>query len=341
MTKVRLYSCGGEQGTSEYPLGLGFLLANVNADVKIVKHLVEARGADILGLSSNAWGLKEAHTICADPNWNTVVLGGQGALWPGLDDGGGFDFVVRGDGELALQAIVDGFTGSKVLTMRVPELDALNPPERGACTPCIPIVTSRGCPFRCAFCSSYAQWGAPRFHSIGWVMNDIHECVRRYKGIKEFNILDDLWAYPPVRFQEFRDAWLKAGYHKRFQLRGFIRSNMASKEMFLDMKRMGFSRIRFGAESGSDRILKMVSKGETVADHQRAIDLAHEVGFPISASFMRGIPGETAADLAATQAFIARNKGKLIIEGSYVFKAFPGAQLWTGEDPLATDMRVR
>jgi len=336
-----LYACGGEQGTCEYPLGLGFLKANVDADIRIVKHLTEARNADILGLSANAWGLREAKAIRADPTWPTVVLGGQGALWNGLDDGADFDFVVRGDGELALQAIVDGFTNGKVITMRVPELDALNPPERGTCTPCIPIVTSRGCPFHCTFCSSHAQWGAPRFHSIGWVMNDINECVRRYRDIKEFNILDDLWAYPLARFQEFRDAWMKAGYHKRFQLRGFIRSNMADKKMFLDMKKMGFSRIRFGAESGSDRILKLVSKGETIADHQRAIDLAQEVGFPISASFMRGIPGETAEDLAATQAFIARNKGKLLLEGSYVFRAFPGATLWSGESPLTVDMRVR
>jgi radical SAM superfamily enzyme YgiQ (UPF0313 family) len=172
-------------------------------------------------------------------------------------------------------------------------------------------------------------------------MADIKDCVGRYTNIKEFNILDDLWAYPPARFAEFRDAWLAAGYEKKYRLRGFIRSNMASKEMFLDMKRMGFTRIRFGAESGSDHVLKLVSKGETVADHQRAIDIAHSVGFPISASFMRGIPGETADDLKTTRAFIEKNKGKLIVEGDYVFKPFPGAPLWKGEDPLSTDMRVR
>jgi radical SAM superfamily enzyme YgiQ (UPF0313 family) len=172
-------------------------------------------------------------------------------------------------------------------------------------------------------------------------MNDIASCIRRYKAIKEFNILDDLWAYPPARFAAFRDAWLKAGYEKKYQLRGFIRSNMASKEIFLDMKRMGFSHIRFGAESGSDHVLAMVSKGETVADHQRAIDIAYEVGFPISASFMQGIPGETPEDRKATLDFIARNKGKLLIEGNYTFKAFPGSQLYDGRSPLDTDLRVR
>lgn len=339
--KICLYACGGEKYSGEYPLGLGFLKANINADIRIVNHIVEARGADILGLSSNAWGLREARAICADPSWPLVVLGGQGALWSGFDNGGDFDFVVRGDGELALEAIIDGFTGSKVLTMRVPDLDSLNPPDRGNCHSCVPLITSRGCPFHCAFCSSHTQWGAPRFHSIGWVMNDIRDCIYRHHPIREFHILDDLWAYPTARFAEFRDAWMKAGYHKLYQLRGFIRSNMASKEMFKDMKRMGFSRIRFGAETGSDRLLKLLSKGETVADHQRAIDLAHEAGLPISASFMRGIPGETAEDVAATAAFLERNKGKLSIEGNYVFKPFPGSTLHAGESPFALDMRVR
>jgi radical SAM superfamily enzyme YgiQ (UPF0313 family) len=339
---IALYACGGEQGTSEHPLGLGFLKSNVKAEIKIVKHIAEAHGADILGLSTNAWGLREALAIRADPTWPMVVLGGQGTLWPGLSNGGNFDFVVRGDGELALQAIVDGTAPSKVFNMRVESLDSLNPPDRGVCASgCIPISTSRGCPFSCAFCSSHAQWGKPRFNSIGWVMADIADCVKRYKNIIEFNILDDLWSYPIARFREFRDAWLAAGYHKKYRLRGFIRSNMASEELFLDMKRMGFTRIRFGAESGSDRVLKSVSKGETVADHQRAIDIAHSVGFPISASFMRGIPGETPDDLKATLAFIAKNKGKLIVEGNYIFKPFPGAPLWKDEDPLATDMRVR
>lgn len=338
--KIKLHLCGGEQGTSEYPIGLGFLKTNVIADIEIVNHPGQLLGADLIGLSSNAWGLAEAEKICRTASCQ-VVLGGQGALWTGYDKGRCFNYVVRGDGELALQAIVDSKAPDKVFSARVPDLDQLNPPDRGNCTVTIPILTSRGCPFSCTFCSSKAQWGAPRLHSVGWIMSDIQDCVRRYPNAKEFNILDDLWAYPQARFQELRDAWMKAGYHKRFQLRGFIRSNMASKEMFLDMKRMGFSRIRFGAESGSDRVLKLVSKGETVADHQRAIDIAHEVGFPISASFMRGIPGETAEDLAATQAFVARNKGKLIMEGSYVFKAFPGSQLYDGSDPTVTDLRVR
>jgi radical SAM superfamily enzyme YgiQ (UPF0313 family) len=107
------------------------------------------------------------------------------------------------------------------------------------------------------------------------------------------------------------------------------------------MKRMGFCSVRFGAESGSDRMLQILGKGETVADHQQAIDLACKVGLPISASFMHDLPEETPEDIKATNDFIHRNKGRLSVEGWYKYQVFPGCDFYRGEDPLTIDMRVR
>ena len=107
------------------------------------------------------------------------------------------------------------------------------------------------------------------------------------------------------------------------------------------MKTMGFKKIRFGGESGSDRILKLINKGCTVADHQNAIDIANQIGLPISASFIHGLPGETPEDLQMTKNFIKKNKGKLQVEGDYKFSSFPGTKFYNGESPLTCDMRVR
>jgi radical SAM superfamily enzyme YgiQ (UPF0313 family) len=71
------------------------------------------------------------------------------------------------------------------------------------------------------------------------------------------------------------------------------------------------------------------------------VDLAAEVGLPITASFMYGLPGETKEDLALTAKFLSKNEGKLRREGWYKFRAFPGCKLWDGESPLKYDMRVR
>jgi radical SAM superfamily enzyme YgiQ (UPF0313 family) len=348
--KVKLYACGGERDryVSEIPLGIGYLLTNVlRADVSFVRRPEELKGAEIVGLSSTAWGAREAVDIAKKFHGGGVitVLGGQGALWSGFSDprAHGFDFVVRGDGETALQDIIDGYAEPGVIDARRVEcLDDLEFPERGECAVSVPITTSRGCPFKCAFCSSRAQWGRrPRLRSPANIMSEIEMIAERYASARELYLYDDLFAYPPRRFNELYEMWMAGDWNRRFRLRGFIRSNMASRSLFTKMKRMGFLRVRFGAESGSDRMLRVLRKGATVADHQRAVDLAADAGLRISASFMHGLPGETERDRQATNHFIARNRDKLSVEGRYEFKAFPGTDLWDGASPLDADMRVR
>jgi radical SAM superfamily enzyme YgiQ (UPF0313 family) len=348
--KVKIYACGGERDryVSEIPLGVGYLLTNVKrAEISFARTVDDLADADVVGLSSTAWGLNEAVCIARRFQGSSVmtVLGGQGALWSGFNDPEhyGFDFVVRGDGETALQDIVDGAALRGVIdARRVERLDDLDFPERGACAVSVPITTSRGCPFKCSFCSSRAQWGRrPRLRSPANIMREVAEISERYTSARELYLYDDLFAYPPSRFNALYEMWVSGGWPDRFRLRGFIRSNMASKRLFVKMKRMGFSRVRFGAESGSDRMLRVLRKGATVADHQRAIDCAAEAGLQISASFMHGLPGETERDRQATSHFIARNRDRLDVEGNYEFKAFPGTDLWDGTSPLDADMRVR
>jgi len=348
---VKLFMCGGEHNrlVSEIPLGIGYMLTNtLDAKLVYVKDWKDLQGADIIGLSSNAWGLPEAHDIASrmkvtSPS-SRIVLGGQGTLWKPLEDFNAhhFDNIVHGDGERALQAIVAGHVPAKtVVEKRVEDIDTLKFPERGRCKASVPIITSRGCPYNCAFCTSRAQWGKPRLRSVDNLAAEIEYLLGRYKKMTELYILDDLWAYPQKRFDEFYSWWMSHKMNKRLSVRGFVRSNMVTKDLLLKMKRMGFSRVRFGAETASPRLLKAINKGATVEDHQRAIDLAQEVGLPITASFMRKLPGETREDRKLTQKFLVKNKGKLRIEGNYEFKPFPGCALYKGESPLKFDMRVR
>jgi radical SAM superfamily enzyme YgiQ (UPF0313 family) len=341
--------CGGETPITEFPLGIGYLLSNiagheltVTKDPKLLLH------QEIVGLSANAWGLKEAVDIAKKLNDESpetqIILGGQGALWRNLDrpQDYGFTYVVRGDGEWCLQDILDGrICPYTVMRRRIEDINALHFPVRGKCGKSVPIVTSRGCPYHCRFCSSRAQWGTPRLRSVSNIACEIERLLTGYPKMNELYIFDDLWAYPPGRFDSFYSWWMKAKMNRRLGLRGFVRSNMVTKDLLKKMKAMGFNRVRFGAETASPRLLKEIGKGETVEDHQRAVDLANQVGLPITASFMSGLPTETKKDVALTQAFLAKNKGKLQVEGRYKFKPFPGCELYRGENPLQYDMRVR
>ena len=131
------------------------------------------------------------------------------------------------------------------------------------------------------------------------------------------------------------------GWNKKIEPKSFVRSNIFTKDLAVKMKAMGFKQVRFGAESGSDRVLKVLGKGATVNDHQKAIDIGNTVGLKVSASFMYGLPSETSGDLKMTRDFIEKNKGKLKVEGWYRFKAFPGTSFFNGEDLTREDMRVR
>ena len=92
---------------------------------------------------------------------------------------------------------------------------------------------------------------------------------------------------------------------------------------------MHYTVVRFGAETGSETLLKRL-KGNSIslADHQRVIDLCQKYKLSCSASFMFGIPGETKKDLEATIEFLRKNKGKLHISGLYPFTPIPGTEIW-------------
>ncbi len=339
--KIKLTWCGGEKPISQFPLGLGYLKANTKGhDIEIVSPGEDLGDCDLVGLSSNAWGIKEAVGIL-NSSEVPVVIGGQGTLWEGLKD---FPFahIVKGEGEDALQKILDCGGSSQVIEEPPrKDIDTLEFPERGDCGPIVPIFTSRGCPFSCNYCSSSAFWGKVRWHSAEYVIGEIEYLLERYPSMQTLYTQDDLFVGNIARFDRIFNEWMSRGWDKRLKVLGFARSSMMSKDLVTKMFEMGWDHVRFGAESGSNKVLKLMNKKATVEDNQRAIDICNEVGLPVTASFMFGFPGETDEDLKATNDFIERNKGKMAVEGRYTFRSFPGASHYNGEDLSVVDMPIR
>lgn len=340
--RVKLYLCGGEEPVSQYPLGLGYLKSNCEQDdvrIEIVSRREDLTDCDLIGLSSNAWGIKEAVEILQSTS-TPVIIGGQATLWDGLRDYA-FKHIVVGEGETALQEIIRGTEEKLIKRPQIDDIDALEFPERGKCRRTIPVLTSRGCPFRCRFCSSRNFWEKARFHSAEYFLDEVEYVRRRYRRAKVIYILDDLFIANKRRLERIWKAWIKRRLPRRLRLRGFIRSGLLDRHTARIMKEMGFDRVRFGAETGSDRLLELLGKATTVENHQQTIDTACSVGLPVSASFMYDIPGETEEDRRLTRAFLERNKDKLAVEGWYKYKSFPGTDMYDGENPLELDMRVR
>lgn len=339
--KVKLFMCGGEEPVSEFPLGLGYLKSNCNGDITIVSDRNELKDCDLIGLSSNTGGLAEAVDILANTDI-PVVIGGQGTMWDGLNEYP-FKHIVHGEGEIALQGIIDGKAdGVKhIRCSNIPDLDTLLFPDRGRCGIQVPILTSRGCPWNCYFCSSQNYWGKTRWHSAEYFLDEVDFIRMKYPESAVLYIMDDLFVVNLERFNKIYEQWMTKGFNNRFELKGFVRSNCMTLDKAKKMKAMGFRVVRFGAESGSNRMLKIINKQETVEDHQRCVDICNQVGLNVCCSLIQYLPGETVEDRILTAKFRVKNRRNLCVSGNYKFQPFPGTHFYNGESPLEGDWRTR
>ncbi|MCZ6681986.1 MAG: radical SAM protein, partial [Planctomycetota bacterium] len=192
------------------------------------------------------------------------------------------------------------------------------------------IFTSRGCPFRCTYCSTQEYWERFRRFSADYVVRELEHILEARPDVRSVYILDDLYVADRRRLREMARLIDRAGLNKRLSFHGFVRSNLVDDELCELLKTMNARAIRFGAESGSDNVLQQMERGGkcSVASHQNAVDLAHKHGLQCGASFMLGFPGETVDDMRQTFDFIRRNEGKMFVEGFYLTVPLPGTELW-------------
>lgn len=337
--KIKLYMCGKETALCENQVGLGYLKSNCSgANIEIVHSKKQLDDCDMIGLYVLAIDLKEAVEIMQSTN-TPVIIGGAGTLWEGIKD---YDFahIVKGEGERALQKIIDGCR-EKTVKCEPVDMDSLKYPDLGECGHVVPIFPSRGCPFRCKYCSSSAFWETVRYNSAEYIIDYIQYLLIKYPHMKGVYFIDDLLIANMPRFHKLHDLWMKKSLHKRISASGYVRARLFTREIGLKLKEMNFSHVRFGAESGSDRILDFIGKNVTVEDNQKTIDIANEIGLRITAAFMYGFPTETDRERQMTIDFMKKNQGRVGDGGWYRFVAFPGTAFYDGHNPLRSNENFR
>lgn len=158
------------------------------------------------------------------------------------------------------------------------------------------VVSSRGCPYRCIFCSNRITTGRRyRYHSSGRIADDLELLYKRY-GKKSVLFVDDNFLVSKERIYDLIGEIKKRGLHKLMVFNFQARGDNVTRPLLKDLYDAGFRSIFFGIETASEEIMKTIKKDETVAQCIEAVRMAKETGFHVSATFIYGLPGETHKD---------------------------------------------
>jgi len=157
-------------------------------------------------------------------------------------------------------------------------------------TPCT-VITSRGCPFSCIFCSGRRMFGPKvRFRSPGLVVDEIEKLQRDF-GLAKINIVDDTFTLNHHHTRAVCEEMLRRNLKMKWS--AFARVDRISEDLAQLMNRAGCEWVLFGVESADEGILKTIRKGITLDGVQRGVKIAAAAGINVFNSFILGLPGES------------------------------------------------
>ena len=261
-----------------------------------------------------------------DPNIITVVGGIHPTMFPEeCLRTGAVDFVIRGEGELSFPKLIENLKNfPSSFWGETPNLDTLPFPDRNLwpdyerritipffttkedpfLPPMIEMLTGRGCPWSCRFCCGPGEKNLYtikkgdkripyiRRRSVHNVMEELTQLYDRYK-FRSIAFHDDQFIIDSKWVKDFCQAMHGYGFVKNgVKWWAAARADIIVKypELFAEMKGAGLKMLSVGFESFSDRILKWLNKGTTVADNYAAVEILRKLGIQIYGNFMFGIP---------------------------------------------------
>jgi radical SAM superfamily enzyme YgiQ (UPF0313 family) len=155
----------------------------------------------------------------------------------------------------------------------------------------LPIMSSRGCPYGCAFCSSSPYWEKRfRARSAENVLKEMRYYIKKYK-IYNFFFYDDNFIIDKKRLIKICQGIIKMSKKIRFSVAASVR--IVDDERMYWLKKAGCVFIGFGVESGSDLILKNIHKPQNVEEIRRAFKIVRKYKIKTGGSLIVGSPGET------------------------------------------------
>jgi len=320
--------------------------------------------ADLVGISTITSTAPRAYAIAdrVRAMGIPVIMGGPHVTYLTDEALEHADFVVRGEGEAALAAFVDawerggGYDRVPNLSFRdeagaiahnpmaprasdldripFPDLSLLRPEAKSLRhMPSIPVLTSRGCPFDCSFCSVTGMFGRKyRFRST----ENIIEELRGYRGLKSLIFFyDDNFAADPKRTRELCQAMIREGLGLKWTTQ--VRADVTrDPDLVRLMRRAGCHTLYIGFESVNPDALEDMKKKQTVAEIARAVKVFRRNRIHIHGMFVLGFDQDDWKSVRKTVRWAKR--ARLTSTQFLILTPLPGSAFY---DRISAENRIR
>lgn len=356
------------KGSTYPPLSLAYLgavLRNNGHDVRIhdlfykQNEDFDPTPYDACGISCGTVTRTEAYRLAnyvkeKNPHTQVIMGGPHPTFYPKhVFEKTKTDAVIVGEGEDAVIEALTAPTGSIIQKPYIEPIDRIPHPARdlfeheyedygdkkyrrlGKTTT---ILTSRGCPNNCSFCSVSVQWTRKwRGHSPAYVLEELKSLYD--DGYRHIYIADDNFSVDQQRVIDICQGIVEEGLDIHWFCE--TRPDMQSQEMLDWMAKAGCYKIFYGFESGHPQILKNINKGFGPDVIRRAVAECKQAGITPHGLLIAGNPGETWETINET---VQLFKELGVVTGSGIMRAFPKTWIaddlgvsddfWLGDDPI-------
>jgi radical SAM superfamily enzyme YgiQ (UPF0313 family) len=302
-------------------------------DTRPVAEALRTHRPSIVGVHTKSLTLPRALEIAEEARAHGAIAiagGPDSATRPEVYLAGGFDAVVLGEGELTLTELArhadeprrlfaepgivvreDGALRSTGPRPYLPDLDALPLPawdlvdlprylgaweertgERRAA-----VLTSRGCPFDCSWCSKPTFGRSFRQQSPERVLEELERLVSEY-GVNYVRFCDDVFGIRRPWLERLLEGMRSRRLALRFEC--LARVDLLKTDLLERMKRAGLARVYLGVESGSQKMLDRMNRGTRLTQIARVAGELRAHQIRQFWFLMLGYPGESIADIEAT-----------------------------------------
>jgi anaerobic magnesium-protoporphyrin IX monomethyl ester cyclase len=166
------------------------------------------------------------------------------------------------------------------------------------------MITSRGCPYNCVFCTHHIVWGRKwRGRSPENVVDELQHVIKTYH-VKQIDFLDDNMTLDRKRMENICDLIVKRGLSIEWFTPNGVRADTLDEKLLRKMKESGCKKIRVAPESGVQRVVdQVIKKNLDLRSVERAVVLCKKVGIKVGCFFVIGLIGETKEEIEETIKF--------------------------------------